>query len=93
MRTRDKKKQNAIWENILDVKQQLKTLLAFAEKPQPAKAEIEDQEAAEADDQDRGRGSTDPPPKTLGKNKPVVKKPEKGTQTKKKKQTKAPQPK
>ena len=38
------------------MKQQLKTLLAFAEKPQPAKAEIEDQEPAEADDQDRGRG-------------------------------------
>ena len=79
MRTRDKKEQNAVWENILDVKQQLKTLLAFAEKPQPEKTEDEDQEPAEADGQERGRGSNDPAPKTLGKKKPVVQKPEEGT--------------
>ena len=85
MRTRGKKEQNAIWENILDVKQQLKTLLAFAEKPQPEKAEDEDQEPAEADGQERGRGSNDPAPKTLGKKKAVVQKPEEGTQKTKQK--------
>ena len=66
----------------------MKTLLTFAEKPQPEKAEDEDQEPAEADGQERGRGSNDPAPKTLGKKKPVIQKPEKSTQNKNKRKNK-----
>ena len=41
-----------------------------------------------ADGEDRGRGSNDPAPKTLGKKKPLVQKPEKGTPKKNKRKNK-----